>query len=72
MSIWNMIQKLWNPIKVKYLFALQYDTNFATPVMLCLIEDRKRATSGCRFLGHQTETLEHVPPCTAVLACESK
>ncbi len=32
-----------------------------------LIEDRTRATSGCRFLCHQTETLEHVHPCTAVL-----
>ena len=44
--------------------CLQYDTSLANPVVLFLIEDRKRATSGCRFLGHQTETLEHVHPCT--------
>ena len=36
-----------------------------------LIEDRARATSGCRFLCHQSETLEHVHQRTAVPACES-
>jgi hypothetical protein len=37
------------------------------PVVLSLIKDGKQATSGSLLLFHQTETLEHVRPCTAAL-----
>jgi hypothetical protein len=37
------------------------------PEVLSLIKDGKQATSGSLLLFHQTETLEHVRPCTAAL-----
>jgi hypothetical protein len=36
-----------------------------------LIGDRTRAPPAVVWLCHQTEMLEHVHPCTAVLACKN-